>query len=66
MTNDFEVSKRTNLEILNVLTEDGKINENGEIYQGLDRFEARKKSFRRLRKIKLLVSVKKHNHAVGH
>ena len=40
--NDYEVSKRTGLEVLNIFTPDGKINENGGKYAGMDRFEARK------------------------
>ena len=42
--NDYEVGRRNNLEIINIFTEDGKINNNGiSSYVGLDRFEARKK-----------------------
>ncbi len=42
--NDYEVGQRNNLEILNIFTEDGKINENApKEFFGLDRFEARKK-----------------------
>ena len=42
--NDFEIGKRHNLELLNILNEDGSLNENCPIeFQGLDRFEARKK-----------------------
>ena len=42
--NDYEVGKRNNLEIINIFTEDGKINNNAiPSYIGLDRFEARKK-----------------------
>ena len=42
--NDFEIGKRHNLEILNILNEDGTLNENcPKEFQGLDRFEARKK-----------------------
>ena len=41
--NDYEIGQRHNLEIINVLTDDAKINANAPIsYQGLDRFEARK------------------------
>jgi valyl-tRNA synthetase len=40
---DYEIAQRHNLEIINILTPDAKINENGGPYQGLDRFEARKK-----------------------
>ena len=42
--NDFEIGKRHNLELLNILNEDGTLNENcPKEFQGLDRFEARKK-----------------------
>ena len=41
--NDFEVGKRHNLELLNILNDDGTLNNNcPEEYVGLDRFEARK------------------------
>jgi len=39
--NDFEVGKRHGLEMINVLTADGKLNENGGPFAGMDRFEAR-------------------------
>ncbi len=42
--NDYEVGQRNKLEIINIFTEEGKINENApNSYIGLDRFEARKK-----------------------
>ncbi len=42
--NDFEIGKRHNLELLNILNEDGSLNDNcPKEFQGLDRFEARKK-----------------------
>ena len=42
--NDFEIGKKHNLELLNILNEDGSLNENcPKEFQGLDRFEARKK-----------------------
>ena len=41
--NDFEVGKRNNLNIINILDKYANLNENvPEAYQGLDRFEARK------------------------
>ena len=41
--NDYEIGQRHDLEIINVLTDDAKINSNAPSkYQGLDRFEARK------------------------
>ena len=42
--NDYEVGQRNKLEIINVFTEDGKINDKApKQFFGLDRFEARKK-----------------------
>ena len=41
--NDYDVGKRNKLEIINIFTEDGKVNNNApKDYIGLDRFEARK------------------------
>ncbi len=41
--NDYEVGQRNKLEIINVLTKDGKINDKApKQFYGLDRFEARK------------------------
>ena len=64
--NDFEVGKRTWLDLLVVLTPDAKINENGGKYAGLDCFEARKQIVADLEAQGYLVKVRKHNHAVGH
>ncbi len=42
--NDYEIGRRHDLEIINVFTDDAKINDNApEAYHGLDRFDARKK-----------------------
>ena len=64
--NDFEVGKRTGLEIINIFTPDGKVNENWWKYAGLDRFEARKQIVADLEAGGYLVLVRKHQHAVGH
>ena len=54
--NDYEVGKRNKLEIINVLTEDGKINNNAPSnYIGLDIFEARKKILEDLLNKKVLI-----------
>ena len=48
--NDFEIGKRHNLELLNILNDDGSLNENcPKEFQGADRFEARKKVVRLLK-----------------
>jgi valyl-tRNA synthetase len=41
--NDYEVGKRHSLDIINIMSLDGFINDNGGEFKGLERFEARKK-----------------------
>jgi valyl-tRNA synthetase len=41
--NDFDMGQRHNLPPLVIMTTEGRINENGGAYNGLDRFEARKR-----------------------
>lgn len=64
--NDFEVGERFNLGQCVVIGEDGTINSNGGIYEGLDRFEARKRIVEDLKDKDFLVEVKDHDNAVGH
>lgn len=63
--NDFEVGRRHDLEMINILTVDAKINENApEAYRGLDRFAARKQILADLEAEGLLVGEEKIRHAV--
>ena len=56
--NDYEVGIRNKLEVINIFTEDGKINKNApEKYLGLDRFSARKKILEDLSNLNLLDKV---------
>lgn len=63
--NDFEVGLRHKLPIINVMTEDAHINENGLSYAGLERYEARKKIVADLEAGGFLVKVEPHTHNVG-
>ena len=63
--NDFEVGKRHDLPMINVMNDDATINENGGEYAGMDRYEARKKIVARLEELGLLVKVEPHSHNVG-
>ena len=63
--NDFEVGLRHNMESIRVLDDDGKINENGGKYQGLDRYEARKVIVEDLERLGLLDKITDHTHNVG-
>jgi len=54
--NDYEVGQRNNLEIINIFTESGKINQNApNDYIGLDRFEARKRILKELKEKEFFV-----------
>ena len=67
--NDFEIGVRHKLAVINVMHENGKMNEkageNGK-YSGMDRFEARKKIVETLKESGYLVKIDDHKHAVGH
>ena len=54
--NDYDVGQRNNLEIINIFTEAGKINENApQRFIGLDRFEARKRILKELKEKEFFV-----------
>ncbi len=63
--NDFEVGLRHNLPVINVMTDDAKINELGGKYQGMDRYEARKAIVADLEAEGALVKVEPLKHNVG-
>ena len=63
--NDFEVGLRHELPIINVMTDDAKINELGGKYVGMDRYEARKAIVADLDKEGFLVKVEPLKHNVG-
>lgn len=63
--NDFEVGKRHDLPIINIMNDDATINENGGKYAGMDRYEARAAIVEELDKMGLLVKVEDYSHNVG-
>ena len=63
--NDFEVGLRHNLEVIRVIADDGKINENGGPYAGLDRYECRKAIIRDLEEQGYLIKTEPYSHNVG-
>ncbi|MGV3590419.1 MAG: valine--tRNA ligase, partial [Gammaproteobacteria bacterium] len=59
--NDYEVGQRHRLPLINILTKDGAINENGpEKYRDMDRFECRKQLVRDLETAGLLEKIEPH------
>ena len=64
--NDFEVGNRHDLPRVNVMNDDGTMNELAGIYAGLDRFAARKQIIKDLEAMGRLVKIEKMVHSVGH
>ena len=63
--NDFEVGLRHNLEVIRCIGDDGRINENGGPYNGMDRYECRKQIVKDLEEQGYLVKTEPYNHNVG-
>lgn len=63
--NDFEVGKRHNLPVINIMNDDATINKNGGKFEGMDRYEARKAIVEELDKMGLLVRIEAYSHNVG-
>ncbi len=63
--NDFEVGKRHNLPIINVMNDDATINENGGKFAGMERYEARRAIVAQLDEMGLLEKIEDYSHNVG-
>lgn len=63
--NDFEIGKRHDLDVINVLDESGLINENGGVYHGLDRYAARTRIVADLESQGLVEKIDDYANAVG-
>jgi valyl-tRNA synthetase len=63
--NDFEVGRRHKLAEIDVMTDDGKMNAAAGAYEGMDRFEARKKIVEDLKALELLEKITEHTNAIG-
>lgn len=64
---DFDLGRRHNLELINILAPDGSINDSApERYRGLDRYQARDQIVAELEQQGLLERVEKHIHSVPH
>ncbi|MDB5323621.1 MAG: valS [Phycisphaerales bacterium] len=72
--NDYEIGRRHNLPVINVLAPDGSISDrhgwsdkgDADFVLGLDRYEARRAIVEWFRQNKLLEEVKPYRHSVGH
>ncbi|MCX7843721.1 MAG: valine--tRNA ligase, partial [Clostridia bacterium] len=63
--NDFEVGLRHNLPQINVMNNNGTMNEFARQYSGMERYEARKRIIEDLKGLDLLIKTEPHKHNVG-
>ncbi len=63
--NDYELGLKHNLETIDILNDDGTLNEHAQNYSGLDRFEARKLIVDDLKELGQLVKVEDYMNNVG-
>lgn len=63
--NDYEVGLRHNLEIIDVMTDDGHIAEGWGKYSGMDRYECRKEIVKDLEAEGALIKIEDYSHNVG-
>ena len=63
--NDYEVGLRHNLEIIDVMTDDGHIADGWGKYSGMDRYECRKEIVKDLEAEGALIKVEDYSHNVG-
>ncbi len=65
--NDYEVGMRHELAFINIMNQDASLNASaGKEFEGLDRFEARKKVIAMLEELNLMVKIEDIVHAVGY
>ncbi|NDV78435.1 valine--tRNA ligase [Dysgonomonas sp. 511] len=64
--NDYMLGQKHNLEGIDILNDDGTLNEHGLQYAGMDRFEVRKKIEKDLDELGLLEKVEAYTNSVGY
>jgi len=64
--NDFEIGLKYGLEQIKVIDEEGRMNENGGPYRGMDRFECRERIVEDFEREGVLLKIEDHPHKVGH
>ncbi len=63
--NDKDIGERHNLEVIDVLNDDGTLNRFGMHYEGVDRELARKEIAKELKALRVLVKTENYVHKVG-
>ncbi|HYE53855.1 MAG TPA: valine--tRNA ligase [Chitinophagaceae bacterium] len=63
--NDYQLGQKHGLEVIDILTEDGRLNEAAQLYIGEDRFEARKKIAKDLQEKGYLLKTEDYTNQLG-
>ena len=63
--NDYELGKKHNLDVINILDSSGKLNKDAKLYIGKDRFEVRKLIAKELDELGYLIKVEDHINKIG-
>ena len=64
--NDYRMGKKHNLEFINVMTPDGRMNSAAGKFSGMDRFKAREAVVESLKEAGLLEKIQEHKLSIGH
>ena len=64
--NDYKLGEKHNLSSIDIFDDEGKINKNGILYVGKDRFRVRKQIIKDLKKIGQLSKIENHKNKVGY
>ena len=64
--NDYKLGEKHNLSSIDIFDDEGKINKNGILYIGKDRFRVRKQIIKDLKKIGQLSKIENHKNKVGY
>jgi len=63
--NDFEVGERHGLPVINIMNDDGTLNENAADYEGMDRFAARERIIKEMDELGLFIKKEQLKNNVG-
>jgi valyl-tRNA synthetase len=63
---DFEIGLKHNLEVVKVIDDDGRMNQQAGRYRGMDRFECREKIVEDFKAEGVLLETEDYHHSVGH
>ncbi len=63
--NDYNIGKKYNLDVINILNDDGTMSEAAQLFVGDDRFEARKKMVAALEEAKQIVKIEDYKNQIG-